>query len=187
MVANSSYKLKTAPVIEPVSLKLFKDNIGEDDSDRDELLDTYLKAARKAAEDFTNRGFITQTWVYALDAWPDQAFELPRAAPLQSVEEVRIYAADDTPSVVDASLYSLDLRAMPGIIRFASGGQSSPGRSFRGIEIEYKTGYGDTANDVPADVKTAILTVATEMWDRRSFQLGTEGQKALMPLWIPRL
>jgi uncharacterized phiE125 gp8 family phage protein len=180
-VDDRSYKLKTPPVIEPIGLEEFKLTAGIVSDEWDPILAGRLKAARQGAEDYTRRAFIEQTWVLSIDAWPKVGnLELPRP-PLASITEIRTLDEDGNETVVSSSLYYTDTRIEPGVVYLKSGAAITPGRSHRGIEVEFKAGYGLKATDVDEQLRTALIDAAVLMWEERAQELTENGMGLLFP------
>src|ERR1051325_11329554 len=100
--------LSTAPTVEPVSLDEAKGQVRVelDFHSDDALILGLIAAARRLAEVFCGRAFLTQTWDLTLDAFPSgwgprwpatlggrDAIRLPRP-PLQSVSYVKYVDTD---------------------------------------------------------------------------------------------
>ena len=117
--------LVTPPAVEPVSLDELKAHlrINADQNDEDALLQHYLTTARKYAENYTWRAFITQTWRVSFDCFPCK-IEVPRP-PLQEVTSIQyVDTAGDT-QTLDEDLYQVDADSQPGRI-IPAYGQSWP-------------------------------------------------------------
>lgn len=191
--------LVTPPAIEPVTLAEAKAHLRVDSTADDTLIQGLIQAAREAAESFTGRALIHQTWRLTLDAWPAQklpwwdgvvdgadvagpaaAIFLPRP-PLASVAEIRTYAANDLASPVPASVYDVDTSGIPGRVRLRDG-QSwpEPGRTLSGIEIDFVAGYGATAAAVPQTLRLGILAEVARLYENRGD--GSEGNASRLAL-----
>ena len=76
------------PAVEPVSLAEAKShcNVDSDITEDDAKLGIYIKAARRYAEGYCGRSFITQTWRLVLDAFPaPSVFGVPFGVPLSLI------------------------------------------------------------------------------------------------------
>ena len=97
--------------------------------------------------------------------------ELPYP-PLQSVTSVTTYDTNDNPTVVTvADVFIVDTNKEPGRLALRSG-QSWPSdtRQVVRIEIIYKVGYGDAAEDVPEDIRMGIINHALWKYEHRGMQ-----------------
>lgn len=151
------------------------------------LFQSYIVAARQAAENHMARGLLTQTWKLVCSAFADVIW-LPMAAPLQSITSVKYYNTD-TPSVLTTlatTYYQANTTSRPGCVERAPG-QSWPSvqadRRFP-IEITYVVGWA-SADDVPERIKQGIrFHVAYLQYDREGMEeYGANSMKAAMCCW----
>ena len=191
MSAPLRASLQSGPARLPVSLNEVKLHfrIEDDQSADDALILGYLNAAIRAAEHFTRRALITQTWRVFMDDWPRRLLggddiqegfhigaDLRRLGveitlpypPLLSVTHVKTYDDNDVATTWAASNYFVDTTSIPGRI-VARDGVSLPvaTRVANGIEIEFVAGYGDDEADVPETVRTGILIMAAHLHEHR--------------------
>ena len=160
--------LTVPPAQEPVSLADAKAYCRVDVTDDDALLATLITAARSELERNLGRAFITQSWTYYLDRWPDGfAVPLP-VAPVQSAEQMRVYALDDSFAVLQSSSYLLDgLGSPPRLIRRGTLPWPVPLRPANGIAIDFTCGHGSQPTDVPAALRIATLLLVAHWYDHR--------------------
>ncbi|NBX73709.1 MAG: hypothetical protein EB121_03685 [Alphaproteobacteria bacterium] len=190
----TSLELLTAPVSEPVSLSEAKNFLRVDYTHEDALITSLITAAREWAENYTRRAMPTQSWRLWLDEWPvaheawwhgtregaisasqSTHVELPKA-PLQSIAQVRTFAADDTATVFSASNYLVDTASAPGRLVLRDG-QSwpQPGRNARGIAIDFTAGY----SSVPSSLKAAMLQLVALWFGERGVVAGARSTPPL--------
>ena len=162
---SHSWKLKTAPLVEPVTLSELKEFAEIDHDDRDEMLKKMIKAMREEVEEYLHRALIEQSWLYYLDAWFPTALELPRS-PLISITAVLLYDNDDASEAWSSDNYLVDITSTPGRIVDLNGPPTTT-RDTRGIEIEFKAGYGTAQGDVPEPIRQAIMRGAALMFDEK--------------------
>lgn len=160
-------KLKTAPASEPVTAANVKLYTRIAHSVEDDLIDTWIAAAREEAQDYLKESFITQTWYAIFDEWPDEVIELPMS-PLQSVTSIKYYDTDDTEATYDSSNYFVDSVSEVGRIALNDNTDwpTTDLRPINGVIIEYITGYGD-ASAVPSKIKNAIYLYCAYMYENR--------------------
>lgn len=172
---RTAVDLITAPTIEPVTYGEVIDHlrINSFDEEIDEAsvayIDTLITAVREDAETFTDRKFITQTWKYYLDEWPDEDYIEVPFNPLQSITSVVVLSSDSIPSPITASSYLADTKSLKGRLVLAYG-ESWPTQTLypmNPIQIEFVCGYGDLAEDVPARIKQAILIQIADLYENR--------------------
>ena len=179
--------LVTAPTVEPVTLDEVKAYAKVDGTDDDSLLTLLIATARRLAEQYTGRAFLTQTWLLTQDSFTSYAEDVPPAGvylapsptaisdlqtvhlprqPVQSVESVKVTDPAGAQTIVPAATYWLDPANADLALRQ---GQSWPGnlRDAAAVAIMFKAGYGDTADKVPADIRQAVLMQTTAMYGNR--------------------
>ena len=156
------------PAQEPVSLADAKAHLRVDVPDDDALISRLITGARSELERSLGRALITQTWTYWLDAWPQgYAVSLP-LAPVQSIEQVRTYAQDDSFAVLPASGYLLDGQGSPPrLIRRGTVAWVQPLRPGNGIAIDFTAGHGTQPTDVPAALRIALLVLVGHWYENR--------------------
>ena len=177
---------------EPVTLAELKEFARIDGSSDDALLTSMGKAARKSLENYLGRVFITQTWELWRDAWPLQpgrhkepwwdgvrdghAGQLLRPsdyielglARVQSVLSFVTYNMDNVATTFSASNYLVDTQSEPGRLVLNSGSTWPDSlRNRNAIKITFEVGYGDTTNDVPEDIRSAIKMLALHLYETR--------------------
>ncbi len=165
-----SLTLITPPAAEPVTLTEAKAHLKVDTAADDTLIASLVTAARARAEWHTGRAFVTQSWTLWLDAWPQNGLvEIP-LPPLQDVTQVTVYALDDTPSVLDPSVYQLDAASAPARL-LRKGEAPAKLRAVNAVEIEFTAGYGG-ASTVPQAIKQAILQIVADLYSHRGDGAG---------------
>ncbi len=170
-----SLLLVTPPAVEPVTLAEAKAYLRVDLDDEDALISRCIVAAREAAERYTGRAFVTQDLCLRRDAWPGggtRALALPRP-PLIEIATVTVFDLSGTATVLSSDAYIVDSAAVPGRIVLRAGTLvPSVPRETNMVEIAYRAGYGDTAADVPASIRSAILHWVGHLFEHRGDSSG---------------
>lgn len=154
------------PVEEPVSLTTQKGWMRITESDEDTKISALIVAARRWAETFTNRAFISQTWKYYRDSFPRcREIYLPKS-PLSSVVSVKYYDGNGDLQTLSSDVYQVDSVGSPGRVVLNSG-ESWPvtelGR-INSVVIEFEAGWTD-AEAVPEEIKTGIQQLVTHWFE----------------------
>ena len=159
----TSYLL-AGPAGEPVTLAEAKAYLRVDDGAEDGLIATLIAAARLHLEGITGRALIAQTWRLVLDCWPpERAVTLP-VVPLMSLTAVTAYDADGEATELELEQFATE----PGRVLLPLSIEGAPAlRARQGIEIDYVAGYGADAEDVPADLRQALLTLVAYWFENR--------------------
>lgn len=160
------YKLKTAPVIYPVSLADVKRNLRipttETDTDRDTLIQDLIYAAIDASQNATGRQYCRATYTLYLDAYPEGDIVDIDLGPVDAITSVKYYAQASELTTVDPANYQLDNSELTARLKFLESFTADSER-LNPIEIEFTTGWA-TAAGVPGDLKQAVILRACELF-----------------------
>ncbi|WP_422923740.1 head-tail connector protein [Singulisphaera sp. PoT] len=178
-------KLITQPSEEPVTLERAKLHLKDDVGAEDELIQAWIKTARRRLENAAAMSFVSTGWRFSLEGFPFQgcrhetvrdlergngsgliaAIPLPRA-PLVEVTRIRYVDAGGTLQTLDPSAYQVG-EGPPGVVAPAYGLSWPSARiQFNAVQIEFTAGYG-TADDVPDTLKSAILLFVSHLAENR--------------------
>ncbi len=192
----------STPGIEPVSLVDAKNflRVDADLTADDTLISLLIGAARRYAEAYTGRSFISQGWRLILDSFPGYGitgtewgvpFSHPRNAvlfekgPLISVDSI-VYTAMDQSTVTvlspGAPDYAIDLagavpRMTPGFGRV----WPIPLPQIGAVQINYTAGYGTTAASVPEGIRHWMLMRISTLYENRE-EVAILGRGKVDPL-----
>ena len=178
----TSYLL-AGPAEEPVSLAEAKAFLKVDDSIEDGLIITLIGAARLHVEGVTGQALLAQSSRVVLDAWPaDRVVKLP-VTPFMAVTEITAY--DETGaghlvplaqflSAPDRLLLPPTVAGMPLL------------RERQGIEVDYVAGFGTEPDEVPADIRQALLVLVGYWYEHRDAVIMA-GSGAVVPSGFDRL
>jgi uncharacterized phiE125 gp8 family phage protein len=160
-------KVITAPTMEPVQLEELKLHSRITSSEEDTLLFRLIRAATRKAERWCGRSFISQTWELSIDGGaPGDVVTLPRPD-LQSVTSVTTYDTDNNGTVFSSASYTVeDGRASRFFLDLGASWPSSM-REQRSVVVQYVSGYGDDDEDVPDDVREAVMILAAYWYEHR--------------------
>lgn len=175
--------IATSPL--QMSLDLIKDHCAIDGTDLDDLLERYLFAAIRWAENATHRTLYARSHVWTLEDFPqpDCPIRLPRGK-CMSVDAITYFDADGAeqalagPSSSPAGTGWLeDLTNEDGGIVTPAFGEVWPAVASKvpaPVQIEFTAGYA--ADAVPDDLQHAVLFAVSDMLDTRgSADLTTFG------------
>lgn len=147
----------TEPEVEPLSLDDAKQHLRFSHDYEDDLIRSLIVAARRYAETYTGKAFITQTLKLTRDTFPNGCFRLPRP-PLQTVTHIKYTNTLGVLTTVDSSTYVVDATTEVGRIGLADG-ETWPTDAIQqiaAVQVTYDAGYGDTASSVPQTIKQAM-------------------------------
>lgn len=170
MIFPGACPLIVAPTVEPVSLAEAKAHLRVDVgfTSEDGLIGSLITTAREICEGRTWRAFIEQTRKLFLDAWPDnEIIEIPYP-PLLSIESITYFDENGTSQTMAASDYQVDIYSTPGRVTPAFDTTWPDLYDVpHAVAIEFKAGYGDDADAVPAKIKQAILLLVGHWYANR--------------------
>lgn len=174
------HKLITPPEIEPVTLAEMRAHLGifqADDTSRDGVIKGRIISARQWAETYTRIAFIKQTWTgYAVDFPRDR---VGLKLPLLSVNSIKYRGSNNQLQTLDPAYYAADLD-QGGIIPAYNTQWPAVLPFLNSVQVEYSSGFGEDAEDVPESIKEAIKFIVGQ-WE--VFQSSIEG--VMRPFTIP--
>lgn len=154
--------------VTPSTLQLFSDRELQDhvrDGENCDAIEMQAKAlaAQRWCEEYTNRDFLTTERVAYFDSFP-HLFRLDRP-PWQSVESVKYLDKAGDQQTLDSEIYRFTADRGRLFLRYGECWPSVLCES-DSIEVAYTTGW-ETAEDVPADIKQAVLFMFGHNWEVR--------------------
>lgn len=163
-----------APTDEPLTLDEVREHLRIVGTDQDNYLARLIAAARSRAERITKRALITQTWRVTVDEFPEW-FNIPKA-PLQSVLSINYLDSDGaTVALYDSSSpqvgiadFVIDTESDPARVLLAYGiTWPTPVVQANAVSLTFEAGYGDHAEDVPEDLRLAMLLMIGHWFENR--------------------
>ena len=133
------------------------------DSDADDTNIAFMiTAARQWAEDYTGHVFINTSKTVKLDRFYDQ-IEL-HGTPLSSVTSITYLDEDGAEQTLSTDTYNVDTTSKPGMVTLAYD-ETWPAiqNVHNAVTINYVSGYGASASDVPSKFKSAIMMLVANM------------------------
>ncbi len=172
----------TAPTSEVLTTTEAKKHLRiEDNSDDDAYVAGLSRGWREWLEDRTNRSFITQTWDYFQDRFPDGnlPIELPRGPVVSSTGVVSVKyttTSATTALTLSATAYSVDIASSPARVGLKTG-QSWPTALLRdqnGVEVRFISGFATSATGAEQGAKTVLrLLVGSSYVNREAVVVGS--------------
>lgn len=193
----------STPAAEPVSLADAKLNLRLIDTADDTLITLLIGAARRFAESYTGRSFISQGWKLVLDSFPggcsasvpwgteysfpENAILLERGNVL-AVSSITYLAMDGTTQTMPSPNYVADLSGAPARITPVFGQiWPIPMPQIGSVQVNYTAGYGPTSADVPEGIRHWILMRVTTIYEsREEIAIVTKGKVDPLP-WVDAL
>jgi len=177
------------PVVEPITLTQAKSHlrIQPDFQDDDDYIVHLIGAARRYAEDLSDRTFVDTEWTMVLDYFPVDEIELPRppVSKTQTSTLITYVSQEDGVQTLSDTLYRVDSDSTPGTI------SNNYGLSYpmtledrAAVSISWFGGYGDSSK-VPPQVKHACLFLIAHWYANREPVVA--GSMSQVPLAVNSL
>jgi uncharacterized phiE125 gp8 family phage protein len=168
--------ISSPPAIEPVTLAEAKEHLGVVHDEHNEMIATAIKASREYFESTNNRAYITQTWTWKLETFPENPgiLYVPRP-PLSSVTSIAYVDTAGDAQTWSADSYDVDTDSEPRRIEPAYG-ESWPSvrGDLNGITVTFVAGYGTAVTDVPAKARALIMQLVAAQYESPD---GVSGQR----------
>jgi len=156
-----SWKVTTAPTIEPLTLDEVKEHLRLTYDDEDNYLNEMIVEARQFCEDYIDLAILEQTITLKMDHFPDRVYgsdsyriiTLPRTN-LISVTSVKYNDNDGNEQTYTD--YTVDTYQTPARIVNDELSWPEVEDKANSVTIVYKAGYGTDRSDVPAEIKRAM-------------------------------
>lgn len=163
-----------APGMEPISIQELKNEIRQTSDQQDDMLLRQITSVRQHLEKTLGNAYITQ----GLEGTLSRFYPIIDVArpPLQTVESITYIDMHGNQQTVDSEIYGVDPSSNPGTVYLRTGKQwpdTQPGNPAT-VRINYTAGYGDNRNDVPQDIRGAMLMLAATIYYAPAL-IGAEG------------
>ena len=147
----------------------------------DPEINAIIRTVRHAAEGYTRRALITQTWDMKLDRFPCWTIHVPKPT-LQSVVSITYVDTDGNTQTLDPSLYLVDTNSTPARITPVFGGIWPITRwQNNAVTVRFIAGYG-LAAAVPDGIKSWMIIRIKHLFDNPdAISIGSKGQISEMP------
>lgn len=163
-----NWRITTAPAIEPVLLAEAKQHLRIEHALEDDIITSWITAAREWCENYQQRAYITQTLTLTMDDFPAGDIIVPRP-PLQTVTSIMYDDVDNTNTEFVAANYLTDTSSDQfGRIALALNvswpsvyGQAGD------VVVTCQVGYGATGAFVPSAVRSAIKLLVGHFYEHR--------------------
>ncbi len=168
-----------------IDLEQAKETLHVSGTDHDARIDALIDAATSFAEKYQQRKYLTQTCVDYCDAWP--RIIRPRWSPLLAVSQIRYKDSAGTWQTLSSTKYDVDVDSQPGrIVEAYSCSWPGVRGDANGIEVTYTAGYGTAADDVPQEIRHAILLLVYD-WFYNPAREGQMPRSVMSLLGLERL
>jgi len=177
----------SGPDVEPVTVNDVKLHAHIDHDIEDDLIESWIKAARMHAEDYQSRTYYTTVYDMTFDTWPCLPIKIPRP-PLVTIDSIKYYDTDNVEYDFDLNDIHVDTNSEPGRIdlNYLVIWPTVILRSIDAIKIRFTAGYGDAGGTtttpdyivalIPDSVKDAIYVYCAWRNEDRAGELNIPKQ-----------
>jgi len=158
-VADSFLTRISGPTAPLLTTAEAKDHLRVDFADDDDLIDAYISAATDMVDaewGELGRALVTQRWQLTLPAFPASGVIILPVPPVQQVTGITYYDADNAEQTLAADTYRLTVNGEDARLDKAAGAVwPATYNRVDAVAVQYDTGYGDAAADVPEGIPEA--------------------------------
>ncbi len=154
-----------------------------EDSLQDDVLESFLQAALSAVETRTGKALFKRPFAWTVYGWRDGVAQGLPVAPVSQILEVSLTDAQGEAVTVASSAYQLvqDLH-QPAVRGMAGALPSVPANG--SVTLRFEAGFGATWDEIPADLRQAVLLLAAHYYEFRQETTLSEG---CMPFGVTSL
>jgi len=164
MTYRYTIKETSQPAVEPISLSEAKTFLRISHDGDDVALATKIKAARQFCEMYTGQSIIAHDFrvSYVLNSFKTLKFKVPKA-PLISVASVKFINKENIETTLTSERYTVDTDLNCVVLK-----EDLALNGFAGVlKITFNAGYGATADDVPENLRHAVLMKMAQLYEYR--------------------
>ncbi len=189
------YKVIEAPSELPIDLcQLKRDHLflSPDPNERDSYLTLLIEAAASVAEGLTRRELLSKKFKCYLDVFPNSAIKILRSK-LQSVDSIKYYSNGVLTTLPPSDYYITDEDNYAYIDTAANVSNWPYGVDNRkqAIEIIFNAGYGQYSDDIPSDLRLAMMQHIAKVYENRGdctdMSVTNEGLKFAIQASVPHV
>lgn len=148
-----------------VTLEEAKNYLRVDSADDDNLITALIEVAEDLVEKFTWQTLLIKSFELIYDE-AGESIEIPKS-PLVEVTKIEVIDDEGTKTLVDPSIYMVDLTGMRGRIYLKKGCTWPSHRGFASFIITVKAGYGSVPEEVPMALRQAALSALSILYENR--------------------
>lgn len=153
------------PAVLAVTVQQAKAHLRISANDDDDVVQSLLAAAIDFLERDTGLSLINQTWRFWFDAVPDDKVLLIDRRPANDIVSFIGYDLTGNAASIGAESYFLNTVTVPARLRLAADQDWQV--AVNGLEVDVRSGFGETGADVPSSLVQAILCLVAHWYEFR--------------------
>jgi uncharacterized phiE125 gp8 family phage protein len=151
------------------------------DTEQDELLEAYLRAAISAVEGRTGCVLLEKTFNWGLTGWRTYNRQVLPVRPVSNVTELKLVDQGGAETIFAPGTYHLEQDSQyPALVAVGNALPAVP--THGSVEITFTAGYGADWDAVPADLARAVLMLAADFYENRASRDGTSLPSGILAL-----
>lgn len=168
-IFHSRNALVTPTTYLPVSINDVKNfmRLAESTAEEDSLIGSYISAAHRFVESYTNRILLSESYQLRLDFYPTKTINLP-VANVTSITSVQYIDTNGATQTVSSSNYDVDLNTIPAKIythRFEVPAYDTTRKDC--VIVNFVAGYSGPSA-IPAGLKIALMMIVGYLYENRA-------------------
>lgn len=151
------------------------------DTEQDELLEAYLRAAISAVEGRTGCVLLEKTFNWGLTGWRNYNRQVLPVRPVSDVTELKMVERGGAETILASETYHLEQDSQyPALVAVGNALPVVPQNG--SIEVTFVAGFGATWDAVPADLARAVLLLAADFYEHRASRDGASLPASILSL-----
>lgn len=174
------------PDVEPVSLDEAKEHLNVEHDEKDDLIESYISAARAYLENWCHIVIAESEWELTLDSFPEEGISLTRF-PLISVTSIKYDDEDGAEQTLGTSNYTVDASGAFGWVVPIEDGWPGVISAINAVRVRFMAGWANDSNvsTAPPELKQAIKLLVGHFYDNR--EAVGPGSLAALPFAVEAL
>lgn len=145
-----------------------------DDGSEDALLELYLRNATAIVEARTSKALISRVFILQIANWNRRGHLHLPIGPVTVLDRIELIRPGST-ITLDPAEWTLHPGSGRQRVTGPNGGTLRTMPHGALAEIEFTAGFGETWNDVPNDLRQAVLLLASHLYEHRDGELTLDG------------
>ena len=162
------YKLITAPTTEILTVGEAKTHLRVSSTSEDVYINSLIRAATRAIENYINGALITQTWEKVFDRLDTSKRYIDLGkGPIQSITSFKYYDGGILNTWGTSNYFLDDYSSNPRIGLNEDITYPDLDHRINAVVIQFVAGYGDRAGDIPDDIREACKLMVAYFYENR--------------------
>lgn len=183
MLNMNKYHIYTRPQLEVVKLQDARLHLRVDSEEEDTIIQSMLRAATLAAEQYCDRLFMMAKVDQFFDCFPGDTQPIRLYYPITDLISISYLDADNETQTVSTDDLTVDKYNIRGQI-YTSASWPTPLSRVNAVSVKYNSGMCSDTDSIPSDIRHAVLLILGRLYEYREdtvSKLPTASQRLLDP------